>query len=359
MTETTEASNPTRGGLPAPGAIPRNPVAGNPSPPMPLEPSLPKVVLAGGTGFLGRRLQRVFAAAGYDVVVLTRHPEQVSAPARAVAWDPTTFGPWTRELEGAAALINLAGKNVDCRYTAANRRDILKSRLNSVRALAEAVRRCAQPPATWVQAASLAIYGDAGPLWCDETAPLGQGFAPEVCAKWESAFHKTPLPPLRKVLLRIGFVLSPEGGALPVLARLAKGFAGAPAGSGKQWVSWIHAHDMDRIFLRAVTDPALEGTFNACTAGPVTNAELMAELRTLYRRPWLPAMPPWLVQAAAWLLHSDASLALTGRRGLPGRLMEVGFRFDYPALGPALDEMLLGPRLPLASPHLLAPAAAH
>lgn len=352
MTETTETSIPRA----APWR-PARPLA--PAPDSTLDAPLPKVVLAGGSGFLGRRLQRVFAAAGYEVVVLTRRPGSVAAPARAVAWDPAKFGPWTQELEGAAAVINLAGKNVDCRPSAANRRAILKSRLNSVRALAEAVRRCAQPPATWIQASSLAIYGDAGPLWCDETAPLGDGFAPEVCTQWEASFAKTPLPPLRKVLLRIGFVLSPEAGALPVLAGLAKWFAGAPAGSGRQWVSWIHAHDMDRIFLRAVADPALVGTFNACTAGPVTNAELMAELRALYRRPWLPAMPAWLVRAAAWLLHSDASLALTGRRGLPGRLMEVGFRFDYPALGPALDEMLLGPRLPAAPPEHLAAAGAH
>lgn len=304
-----------------------------------------KVILAGGTGFLGLRLQRVYAAAGYEVVVLSRDPGKVAAPARGVAWDPAKFGPWTKELEGAAAVVNLAGKNVNCRHSKANRQAILKSRINSVRALAEAVRRCAVPPGVWVQAGSLAVYGDAGPLWCDETAPAGEGFAPEVCTRWETSFFKAPLPPLRRVMLRIGMVLGNEGGGLPVLARLAKYFAGAAAGHGRQMVSWIHAHDMDRIFLRAVKDPALEGIFNACTAGPVSNAELMAELRTVYRRPWLPGMPAWMVQAAAWLMNSHGLLALTGQRGLPGRLMEAGFRFDYPALGPALDELLLGPRV--------------
>ena len=305
----------------------------------------PKIILAGGTGFLGQRLQRLYANAGYDVVVLTRDPAQVTGPARGVAWDPSRFTEWTKELEGAAAVVNLVGKNVNCRYTAANRAEILKSRINSVRALAEAVRRCQTPPAAWVQAASLAIYGDAGPLWCDETAPLGTGFGPEVCRKWEAAFENAPLPPIRRVLLRIGFVLENGGGALPVLARLAKSFVGAAVGDGRQFISWIHAHDMDRIFLRAVEDPSITGTFNACTAGPVTNAEFMAELRQLYRRPALPAMPAWLVRLAAWSMGTDASLALTGRRGLPGRLMEAGFRFDYPALAPALDELLLGPRL--------------
>jgi uncharacterized protein (TIGR01777 family) len=317
---------------------------------------LPKLILAGGTGFLGRRLQRVYAAAGYEVVVFSREPDKVSAPARGVAWDPGKFGPWVKELEGAAALVNLAGKNVNCRYSKTNRQAILKSRLNSVRALAEGIRRCAVPPATWVQAGSLAIYGDAGPLYCDETAPAGDGFAPEVCTKWENTFQKAPLPPLRRVLLRIGFVLGNEGGALPVLARLAKYFAGAPAGHGRQMISWIHAHDMDRIFLRAVADSTLEGTFNACTAGAVSNAEFMSELRTIYHRPWMPSLPAWMVQAAAWIMGSEGSLALTGRRGLPGRLMESGFRFDYPALGPALDELLLGPRSPAAVPEGLTPA---
>ena len=317
---------------------------------------LPKVILAGGTGFLGRRLQRVYAAAGYEVVVFSRDPDKVSAPARGVAWDPGKFGPWVKELEGAAAVVNLAGKNVNCRYSKANRQAILKSRLNSVRALAEGIRRCAVPPATWVQAGSLAIYGDAGPLYCDETAPAGEGFAPEVCTKWENTFYKAPLPPMRRVLLRIGFVLGNEGGALPVLARLAKYFAGAPAGHGRQMISWIHAHDMDRIFLRATADPTLEGTFNACTAGAVSNAEFMSVLRSIYHRPWMPSLPAWMVQTAAWIMGSEGSLALTGRRGLPGRLMESGFRFDYPALGPALDELLLGPRSPATLPEGLTAA---
>jgi uncharacterized protein (TIGR01777 family) len=336
MTETSETSKHIANAV-VDGMIPR-----------------PKVILAGGSGFLGRRLQRVYSAAGYEVVVFSRDPRKVTGPARGVAWDPAKFGPWVKELEGAAAVVNLAGKNVKCRATRANRQAILKSRLNSVRALAEAVRRCGVPPLVWVQAGSLAIYGDAGPLWCDETAPAGEGFASGVCTKWEATFFQAPLPPLRRVLLRIGFVLGNEGGALPVLAQLAKYFAGAPAGNGRQMISWIHGHDMDRIFLRAVTDSTLQGVFNACTAGPVTNAEFMGELRTLYHRPWMPGMPPWMVRAAAWIMGSEGSLALTGRRGLPGRLMEAGFRFDYPALCPALDELLLGPRLPGPLPEGLA-----
>lgn len=313
--------------------------------------SNPRIVLAGGTGFLGKRLQRALSSAGYEVTVLTRRPETVAAPARGVAWNPQIFGTWTKELDGAYAVINLAGRNVNCRHTKANRTEIRKSRINSVRALAEAIRRCAAPPEVWVQAGSLAIHGDAGPLWCDESAPAGTGFGTEVCRQWEDTFFKTPLPgTVRRVMLRIGLVLGNHGGTLPVLAGLAKFFAGAPAGKGKQFVSWLHAHDMDRIFLHALTESNLSGVVQACTAGAVTNAEFMAELRSLYRRPWMPPLPSLLVKAAAWCLNSHGSLALTGCRGLPGRLMETGFRFDYPALGPALDELLLGPRVPTPVP---------
>lgn len=313
--------------------------------------SNPRIVLAGGTGFLGKRLQRALTSAGYDVTVLTRRPWPVAAAGRTVGWDPQKFGLWTKELEGAYAVINLSGRHVNCRYNKTNRTEILKSRTNSVRALAEAIRRCATPPEVWVQAGSLVFHGDAGPLWCDESAPAGTGFGAEVCRKWEETFFKAQLPAtVRRVLLRIGFVLGNDGGALPVLARLAKYFAGAPAGNGNQFVSWLHAHDMDRIFLHALTETSLSGIVQACTAGAVTNAEFMSELRNLYHRPWLPPLPSLLVRAAAWCLNSHGSLALTGRRGLPGRLMETGFRFDYPALGPALDELLLGPRVDIAVP---------
>ena len=304
----------------------------------------PRVVIAGGSGFIGGHAARAFAAAGHDCVVLSRTPEKVPAPARGVRWDAATFTGWERELDGAAALINLTGKLVNCRGTKANRAEIMKSRVNSVRALAEAARRCAEPPPVWVQAASLAIHGDAGGLWCDETAPLGEGFPVEVCRRWEDTFFTAALPgEVRRVLLRVSFVLGADGGPLPVLAKLASLGLGGAAGSGRQFLSWIHVQDLDRIFLAAVADPSMRGVYNACTAGPVTNKEFMAALRGVLHAPWSPRIPAPAVRLGAWLTGGEGDLALTGRRGLPGRLMEAGFRFDHPALEPALKELLAAP----------------
>lgn len=317
------------------------------------------VILAGGAGFVGRHLQEALTEAGYRVTVLSRRPASALPPregVRVATWNPGKFTGWERELEGAAAVINVAGRSLNCRQTKENRREILRSRINSVRALAEAARRCANPPPVWIQAGSLAFYGDAGPLWCDETAPAGEGFHVEVCRKWEETFFNAPLPSVtRRVMLRIGFVLGNDGGPLPLLSQLARCFAGGPAGNGRQFISWLHVGDLNRIFLRALEDRELTGVFNACTAGPVTNAEFMRELRRLHRRPWSPPIPAPLLKLAAWLTDCDARLALAGRRGLPGRLLEAGFRFSYPALRPALEDLLLPPLAP--APLVPVPAA--
>ncbi|HYY99795.1 MAG TPA: NAD-dependent epimerase/dehydratase family protein, partial [Pyrinomonadaceae bacterium] len=193
------------------------------------------MVLAGGSGFLGRALTEEFVREGYEVVVLTRRPSKVRRPrVREVEWDGRNVcASWARELEGAAAVVNLTGRSVDCRYTAENRREILESRVGSVEAVGRAVRASASPPRVFVQAGSLAIYGDAGGRVCDERAPAGKGFPVEVCLRWERAFDSLELPRTRKILLRIGFVLGRDGGALPKLARLARFRLGGTTGDGR------------------------------------------------------------------------------------------------------------------------------
>src|SRR5215218_6647973 len=166
-----------------------------------------RVVLAGGTGFLGRALAEAFARAGYEPVVLTRRVKRRGARVRQVEWDGRTVGPWARELEGAAAVVNLAGRSVDCRHTPRHRREIVESRVNSVEAVGRAIAACEEPPKVLVQAASLAVYSNPGRRVCEEDAPAGSGFPVEVCLRWERAFDSQELPATRKVLLRIGFVL--------------------------------------------------------------------------------------------------------------------------------------------------------
>jgi uncharacterized protein len=299
-----------------------------------------RIILAGGSGFLGRALAEEFSSAGYDVVVLTRKAGKSFKGARQVEWDGRTVGYWARELEGAAAVVNLAGRSVDCRHAAKNRREIVESRVCSVEAIGRAVRACAEPPKVLVQSGSLAIYGDAGARVCDESAPAGKGFPVEVCLKWERAFDTLELPRTRKVLLRIGFVLGRDGGAFSKLARLARVYLGGTTGGGRQYISWLHVRDFCRLVLWTVERETAEGVFNATGPCPVTNAEFMCELRCALRRLWSPRVPAWLVRVGSFLLRTEAELALTGRRCIPERLVESGFKFMYTNLEFALADLV-------------------
>lgn len=306
-------------------------------------PAAPRIILAGGSGFLGRVLAPEFSARGYDTVVLTRHPDTEFPGARTVAWDGRTHGPWAVELEGARAVINLAGKNVNCRYTRSALREINDSRIESVRAIGDAIHRCIEPPEVWVQASSLAIHGDAGGRLCDELSPPGTGIPAETCLRWEEAFAQSPTPRTRRVLLRISFVLGREYGALRMLENLTRCFLGGAIGSGRQFISWIHVGDMVRVFARAVHDPCMTGVYSATSPGAVTNADFMRALRHVLHRPWCPRLPAWLLPAGCWLLRTEPVLALTGRRGVPRRLLDEGFHFDFPDLERTLADLFQKP----------------
>jgi uncharacterized protein (TIGR01777 family) len=297
------------------------------------------VILAGGSGFLGHALGNKLLSQGYEIVVLTRSPRTGAGPVKEIAWDGSTLGEWASLFEGAEAVVNLAGKSVNCRYTPDNRREINESRVNSVQVIAEAIRQCANPPRVLVQAASSAIYGDAGDRWCDETAPPGRGFPVETCLLWEKAFNESPTPRTRRVLLRIGFVLGRDGGALKTLAGLAKWGLGGTVGTGRQYISWIHIDDMTRIFQDAIERDDLDGVFNAACPSPVTNEEFMRELRRALHRPWSPPAPAWAVHIGSWMMRTESCLALTGRRCTPKRLLEHGLNFRFSDLRLALQDL--------------------
>lgn len=297
----------------------------------------PRIVLAGGSGFLGHSLAHELMARGYEVIVLTRSP--AAGPIKQARWDGKTIGDWASYLDGARAVVNLTGKSVNCRYTPENRREINESRVDSVKAVDEAISKCRQPPKVLVQAASLAIYGDAGDRLCDETAQPGEGFPVETCLLWEKAFNAAHTPATRRVLLRISFALGPDGGALQTLTKLTKAFLGGTVGSGRQYISWIHLADLNRMFLWAIEREDIEGVFNATGPNPVTNAEFMREMRRALHRPWSPPAPVWAVKIGSFLMGTEACLALTGRRGIPRRFLEKRFTFDFPELRPALAEV--------------------
>lgn len=298
-----------------------------------------RIVLAGGSGFLGSSLAARLAHQGFDVVTLTRSPRDACHHGRDVYWDGRTTGAWIEACDGAQAVINLTGRSVDCRYTAANRREIVDSRVESVRAIGAALARASDPPPVWIQASSLAIYGDAGDRICTEDAPAGEGFSVDVCRRWEDAFHEQQIANVRPVVLRIGFVLARGDGALRRLERITRCFAGGTVGTGRQYISWLHQDDLNRMVEWCLENPATAGIYNATGPQPVTNATFMRALRRSLRRPWSPPTPMLAVRIGARLMQIEASLALTGRRCVPRRFEEEGFSFRYTDLETCLDEI--------------------
>jgi uncharacterized protein (TIGR01777 family) len=301
------------------------------------------IVIAGGSGFLGQNLARHLAALGCEVVILSRRDPR--AGFRHVPWDARSLGEWSRALDGAAGLVNIVGRTVDCIKTPDHCDEILRSRVEATRVLGLAVRRVASPPPVWVQMSTAHAYGDPPELVCDEDSPFGYGLAPTVARAWEEAFEHAALPQMRRVVLRTSFVLGRSGGALPRLAKLARLGLGGTLGHGRQGMSWLHELDMNRLFERALTDPTMLGAYIATAPNPVSNAEFMRELRRALRAPiGLPAAA-WMVRIGApLLLRTDPELALYGRYCVSRRLREEGFEFRFPRLDAALEDLTAPPR---------------
>ncbi len=304
-----------------------------------------RVVIAGGSGFLGVSVAHHLASAGMSVVLLSRHAPKVIGPWRHMAWDGRSLGDWRHELDGAAGLINLAGRSVDCIKTPDHQDEILRSRLEATRVLGLAVRAIELPPPVWVQMSTAHIYGDPPTLVCTEDSPFGAGLAPFVGRAWEDEFRSSVLPTQRQVILRTSFVIGRDrgagGGALARLRMVVKLGLGGRIGSGTQGMSWIHETDMNRLFERALTDSRMQGAYIASAPNPLPQVEFMRELRRTVGMPiGLPAFA-WMVRLGArWLLRTDPELALFGRYVISRRLKEEGFDFRFPQLADALNESM-------------------
>ena len=302
-----------------------------------------RYIIAGGSGLLGSALGRLLAP-GADLAVLTRSAATHHGPGRAVEWDGQHLDGWQHELDGAAAVINLAGRNLNTRWSAEARREILGSRLQSSALIGQAISRCHEPPAVWINASATGIYGSRGDeVLVEETAPAvpGSDFLADVCRQWESAVLQAQIPgSVRRVIVRFGVVLSRAGGALPILARLTKFFAGGRLGSGRQWMPWIHIDDATRAVQWAITSPRASGIYNVTSPNPVTNAELMRRLREALRRPPAPPAPAWAARFAGKVLGIPISATLASTRAVPRRMPAEGFAFRYPELAEALEDLL-------------------
>jgi uncharacterized protein (TIGR01777 family) len=309
--------------------------------------SAKRVILPGGSGFLGRILAPYLVHAGYEVVILTRSPGVGISGVRTVGWDGETLGAWAAELEGAAAVINLAGRSVNCRYNTQNSRLIMDSRVNSTRVLGQAIRRCKSPPAIWLNSSTATIYKHSFDRAMDEasgeigaTPEAKDQFSVEVATAWEHTLNEAQVPGTRKATLRTAMVLSNSGSVFPVLRRLVRFGLGGNMGSGEQYVSWIHELDFCRAVEWIMARDDLAGPVNVAAPKPLPNREMMQTLRRIMGVPLgLPAAP-WMLEIGAFLLRTETELIIKSRRVVPGQLLASGFQFQFPEFRRAVEDLI-------------------
>ena len=293
-----------------------------------------RIVVSGGTGFLGRALVKALRANRHRVMVLTRRPSGEGE----IGWDPeVTAGSWTAAVHAADAVINLAGEGIaDRRWSAARKDAILRSRVAATRALAHALSEAAKPPAVFLSGSAIGIYGDRGEATVTEQSPPGTDFLARVCVAWE-AETGAAAEVTRVVLLRTGVVLGRDGGALPQMARPFRLFAGGPIGSGRQYLSWIHLDDWVSMVAWAMERVTLAGPLNLTAPEPARNGEFARTLGRVLRRPALIPAPAFALRLALGELADTALLG--GQRVLPALAMAQQFEFRYPQLEPALRDI--------------------
>ena len=308
-----------------------------------------KIVIPGGTGEVGNILARAFTADGHEVVVLSRNPKP--APWRTVSWDGETVGEWASEIDGADVVINLAGRSVNCRYNAENRRDMMQSRLASTHAVGEAIAAATRPPKVWLQMSTATIYShrfDApndeltGIIGGNETdAPAKWKFSIDVATAWERAANEFEPPETRKVIMRLSILMSPDrGGTFDLLLNLARFGLGGRAGSGKQYVSWIHDRDFVRAVYWLIEHKEFSGPVNLASPNPLPNSEFMKRIREACGIPFgLPAFA-WQIEIATFFIRSESELVLKSRRVVPKLLIDSGFEFEFPEWNVAAQDLV-------------------
>lgn len=308
-----------------------------------------KVVIPGGSGQVGTILARAFHEDGHEVVVLSRNP--VSASWRSVQWDAESPGEWASEIDGSDVVINLAGRNVNCRYNAENRKAILESRVNSTRLVDAAIHQASRPPHTWLQASTATIYAHRYDAANDEKtgilggseadAPKKWRFSIDVALAWEQTVDEAVVPNTRKLKLRSTMIMSPDhGGIFDTLLRLVRLGLGGRAGNGRQYVSWIHDADFVRAINWLIEHQDFEGIVNLAAPNPLPYADFMRAIRDAWGMPLgLPATK-WMLEVGALFLGTETELILKSRRVIPGRLKEKGFSFTFPSWPEAARDLV-------------------
>lgn len=311
-----------------------------------------KIVIPGGTGQVGLILQRALTEAGHRVAVLSRRAGAALEPGvHGVRWDGSSQGPWVREIDGCAAVINLAGRSVSCRYTKDNLRAMMDSRVDSTAAIGKAIANAAEPPAVWLQMSTATIYAHRFDAANDEaTGVLGGGepgvpdywdYSVRIAQAWEDTQAEAATPGTRKVAMRTAMVMSPDrGGVFDYLYWLARLGLGGPVAGGRQYVSWIHDRDLVRAVEFLLERGDISGPINLASPGPLPQRRFMRELRARMGIPvGLPATR-WMTEIGAFALRSDTELLLKSRRVVPGRLHAAGFDFNFPDWPAAADDLV-------------------
>jgi len=308
-----------------------------------------RIVLPGGSGQVGTIVARYFQSQGHDVVVFARNVTR--APWRIVSWDGTTLDRWTEELENADLVLNLAGRNVNCRYHESNRREIKESRTRTTHVLGEAISQLNHLPKIWMNASTATIYRHALDRPMDEatgeiggnepSVPATWRFSIDVATSWENEFFAAKTPATRKIALRSAMVMSPDrDGIFDTLLRLVRLGLGGASGSGKQYVSWIHGQDFLHSIQYLMDHEDLDGAINIASPNPLPNAEFMADLRKAWgARIGLPATA-WMLELGAIFLRTETELILKSRRVIPGRLLSHGFQFAFPTWNIAARDLV-------------------
>jgi len=300
-----------------------------------------KIVLAGGNGYLGNVFDGYYRDKAEEIVILSRHAKPVEKNIRTVAWDGKSEGKWVAELVNADMLINLCGKNVNCRYSEKNKAEIIASRVLPTELLGRVINEMFEPPKLWINVTSATIYRHAEDRPQDEgTGQIGSGFSVDVCNAWEAAFRKYETPKTRKIALRMGIVLGRKDGVFPRLLNLVKLGMGGRQGNGQQYVSWIHEHDAARITEWLLNHREMSGIINCTAPIAIQNGRLMQLIRNIYGTPYGLPTPKWLLELGAIVIGTETELILKSRWVMPKRLTDSGFKFQYENAGAAIHDIL-------------------